>query len=112
MLVKTGKLATESRYHSLYPLVHLLEHANETRVVLEGLETTALVDTGSQISALTEGFCTEMGLRILPLRNLMKEVLHLKGTGDILIPYKRYVEANLTIPDLPCYNEDDYFWLL
>ena len=54
---------------------------------------TAPVDTGSQISALTEGFCTEFGLRILPLKGL----LHLKGTGSVSIPYKGYIEADLTI---------------
>ena len=70
---------------------------------------TALVQTVSQISALTEGFCLEWGLKILPLKNLMKGVFHLKGTGSIAIPYKGYVEANLTIPDLPHYNEDVLF---
>ena len=79
MPVKTRILVTESRYHSPDALEHLLGHANETRVVVEGMEMMALVDTGSQISALTEGFCTEMGLRILPLRNLMRDVLRLKG---------------------------------
>ena len=69
MLGNTSKLVTESGYHSCDSLVHLLGHANETRVVVEGVEITALVDTGSQISALTEGFCTETGLRILLLRN-------------------------------------------
>ena len=69
----------------------------------------ALVDTESQISALTDGFCTEMGLRIVPFGNLIGGVLYLKGTGDISIPHKGYVEANLTIPDLPWYNEDLLF---
>ena len=41
-----------------------------------------LVDTGSQISALIEGFCTEMRLKILPLRNLIWGVLHHKGMGQ------------------------------
>ena len=40
---------------------------NEAMAVVEGVEMTALVDTGSQISALTERFCTEIGLRILSL---------------------------------------------
>ena len=40
----------------------------------------ALLDTGSQIPALTEGFCTGTGLRILPMGNLMRGVSHLKGT--------------------------------
>ena len=66
----------------------------------------ALVDTGSQISALTERFYTEIGLWILPLGDLMGSVLHLKGMGGISIPYRGYVETNLTTPDLPGYNED------
>ena len=70
---------------------------------------TALVDTRSQISALTEGVCNERGLRIIPLRNLMEGSLHLEGMRDITIPYKGYVEANLIIPDLPHYNEDVLF---
>ena len=72
MLVNTGKLVTEYGNHSPEPLMHLLGCANETGVVIEGVEMTALVDTGSQISALTKGFCKERGLKILPLRNLIK----------------------------------------
>ena len=79
-LVNTGKLATESGNDSPEPLVHLLESANETRVVVEGMDMTVLVDTGSQISALTEGFCDKRGLKILSPRNLMKGVFHLEGT--------------------------------
>ena len=41
----------------------------------------ALVDIGSQISVLTEGFCTEIGFKILPQRNLIGGVLHLEGMG-------------------------------
>ena len=80
--------------------------------MLEGVEMTALVDTGSQVSALTEVFCTEMGLRILPLRNWIGGVLHLKGMGNISIPYKGYIEANITVPDLPQYNEDMLFLVI
>ena len=58
------------------------------------MEIMALVDTGSQISSLTEGSCSEFGLRILPLGDL----LHLEGTGvSITIPYKEHIEASLTI---------------
>ena len=61
MLVNTGKLATECGNDSPEPFVHLLGCANEARVVVEGVEMTALLDIGSQISALTEGFCNERG---------------------------------------------------
>ena len=59
MPVNTGKLATESGNYSPKLLVFLLGCANEMRVVIEGMEMTALVDTGSHISALTEEFCLE-----------------------------------------------------
>ena len=109
MLVSTNKPTAESRYHNHDPLVWLLGHANKAKFVVDGLEAMTLVDAESQISALTEGFSTEMGLMILPLRNLIGGVLHLKGMGGILIPYIGYIEANLTIPDLPQYNEDALF---
>ena len=112
MLVNTGKLAAESRYHNPDPLICLLGHANETKVVVEEVEMMALVDTGSQISVLTEGIFTEMGLKILPLKNLIRGVLDLKGMGGISIPYKGYIEANLTIPDLPWYNESVLYLLV
>ena len=77
--------------------------------VVVGVERKAVVGTQSQISALTEGFYTEMGFRIHPLKNLIRGVLSLEGIGGILILYKGYIEANLTIPDLPWYNKDILF---
>ena len=83
MMVNTGKLKTESGNHSTEPFMSLLGYAREVRVVVEGTEITALVDTGSQITAFTKGFCIERGLKILPLRNLMKGMSHLKGMGAL-----------------------------
>ena len=51
-------LAAEPGYHNPTPMVHLIGLANEAMVVVEGVEMMALVDTGSQIPTLTEGFCT------------------------------------------------------
>ena len=53
MSMSTNKLMAEPGYHNPDPLVWLLCHANEAMVVVEGVEMMALVDTGSQISALT-----------------------------------------------------------
>ena len=106
MPVNTGKLVTESENNGPTPLEHLFGCANETRVKVEGVEMTALVDTRSQISTLTEGFCNERGLRILPLRNLVEGVLCLEGMGALQYHIKGYVEVDLTIPDFPHYQED------
>ena len=60
-----------------------------------------LVDTDSKDSTVTEGFCSEFGLRIL-----VGGLLHLEGTGGIAILYMGYIETNLIIQGLPQYNED------
>ena len=65
-LVSLNTWAAEPGYHNLSLVVWLIGCANEAPVVVEGAEMIALVDTGSQMSTLTKGFCTEIGLRILP----------------------------------------------
>ena len=35
----------------------------------------------------------------------MEGELHLEEKRGVTMPYKGYVEANLTVPDLPHYNE-------
>ena len=42
----------------------------------------------------------------------MKSVLHVKGMGGILIPYKGYIEVNLTILYLHHYNKDVLFFIV
>ena len=53
-----------------------------------------------------------MGLRILPLGNSLGACCILKRWGHISVPYEGYVGANLTIPDLPWYNEDVLFLVI
>ena len=77
--VNAHKPVVEPKYHNLDPLAGLLGHANEAAVVVEGLEMMPLVDTGSQISALTERSCTEIRLRILPLGHLLGGCWILRG---------------------------------
>ena len=43
-------------YHNPDPLVRLIGPANEGKVKVEGVETTALIDTGACMSAITRGF--------------------------------------------------------
>ena len=64
MPVNTGKLVTESVNNGPKPLVHFLGHTSETMVEVEGWREQPWWTTGSQISALNEGFWNERGLRI------------------------------------------------
>ena len=107
-LVSRDKPVAEPGYHNLSLLVWFIGCVNEAMVVVEGVETMALIDTESQVSTLTEEFYSELRLRILPLGGL----LHLNGTGGIAILYKGYMEANLIIPSLPWYNKDMLFLVI
>ena len=68
----------------------------------------ALVETGSQVSTLTEGFCLEFGLTVIPLGGL----LYLKGTGAILIPYRDTLRLTLFYQVYPGIMRMCYFWCL
>ena len=76
-------------------------------VVVEGVEMMALMDTGSQVSTLTEGFCSEFRLRILPLG--VCSILRAQGYCDTI---KGICRGNLIIPGLPQYNEDVLFFVI
>ena len=69
---------------------------------MDGCKVTALVDLGAQVPNISARLCEELGLKIQPLGRL----LELEGTGSAAIPYLRFVEVNLQIPEIRRYNED------
>ena len=78
-MVKQAK----SRYYNPDPLFRLIGEANETEVTLNQSRLKALVDSGSQISTMTETLAKLMGLRIKSLKN----ILEIEGTGGIQVKY-------------------------
>ena len=95
----------KSQYHNPDPLFRLIGEANETEVVLNQTKLKVLVDSGSQISTLTETLAKLMGLKIKSLKN----ILEIEGTGGIQVKYKGYVEANLSIPQVKDFEEPCLF---
>ena len=61
-----------------------------------------LIDSGAQVFSVNSQFCEELALVIQPLGQL----LELKETGGTAIPYLGFMEVNLQIPGIQCYNED------
>ena len=55
-------------YHNPDPLVRLIGPANEGKVKVEGVETTALIDTGACMSAITKKFRRSVRIRIKTLK--------------------------------------------
>ena len=74
----------------------LIGPVNETFVKLEGQPARALLDTGSQVSCLSETFYKQY-LSHVELRTL-ETLLEVEGAGGSLLPYLGYVEIQLTLP--------------
>ena len=62
---------------SIDPWTRLVGRVNEEQIVINVYPVTALLDTGSQITHVSEAFCQAKGLQINPLNHLVE----VKGTG-------------------------------
>ena len=76
------------------PWTRLVGRANEEQIIINGHPVTDLLDTGSQVTHVSEAFCHAKGLQINPLNQLVE----IEGTGGNSIKYVGYIEANLTLP--------------
>ena len=70
-------------------------------MIVNGQDTTTLIDSGAQVSSVSSHFCKELALQIQPLGQL----LELEGTGGAAIPYLGFMEVNLQILGIANYNE-------
>ena len=82
-------LAQKPEYYNPDPMARLFGKANETPILINGQETTCLVDTGVTVTVIDEAYCQKMGLQIQPITALVKLV----GTSGSPIPYSGYVVA-------------------
>jgi transposase InsO family protein len=74
----------------------LIGPLNETVVKLDGVSTLALLDTGSQVSCISESFYKEKlsHVELQPLNTL----LQVEGVGGNLLPYSGCVEVEMSFP--------------
>ena len=92
----------EGRYYNPDPLYCLIGHANETEVLVKGQRMKALIDSGAQISAISESMVKTLGLPFWQLHTL----LHLEGASGVYVPYLGYTEVRLDIPEVKKFNHD------
>ena len=64
-------------YHNPDPLVRLIGDANETDIVIENKTVKGLIDSGAQVSSISDTFASKLGLEIKQLNTL----LDLEPTG-------------------------------
>ena len=93
------------KYHNPDPLLRLIGLANEAKIIVEGQEFPALIDSGAQLSTMSESLVQALKLPFHKLNTLIEADVSGGGT----IPYVGYVEAKLKIPDIQAMDKDSLF---
>ena len=86
--------STEAQYYNPDAWSRLIGKSNTSPIYINGELITSLLDTGSQISFISEKFCTEKGYDIQPIEKL----INFKGANGLDIEYSGFIEVNLQIP--------------
>ena len=77
---KGAEKLVDKRNSSIDPWTRLIARANEEQIVINGHPVTALLDTGSQVTHVSEAFCQAKGLQVNPLNQLV-EIEGIGGTA-------------------------------
>ena len=77
-------------------LKRLVGSANEAVIRINGFDCKCLLDTGSQVSTVSEDLCDRLNLTVQPLNNILK----LTDAGGSQLYYSGFVEASLHLTDL------------
>ena len=97
-----------AQYYNPDPLVRLIGDANESALQVNDYKVTALIDSGAQISTITESFAKLLKLQ----RRSLKRLLKIEGTGGGRVPYKGYVEVTLQVPEVAKFKEQVLFLVI
>ena len=100
--MKQDCYALRNLYHNPDPLVRLIGEPNETPVIIENSKVKGLVDSGAQISSISDKFAKLLKLRVHSLETL----LDLEPTGGGSVPYDGYVEVRMQIPGIAAFDLD------
>ena len=89
-------------YHNPDPLYRLIGEPNEASVIVENQKVKGLIDSGAQVSSISDKFAEELNLEVKKLETL----LDLEPTGGGQVPYDGYVEVRLQIPNVQAFDLD------
>ena len=95
-------LKQNNLYHNPDLLFRLVGEANESIAIVEGQETRALLDSGSQLSAISLEWIKKLKLE----PQLLCSILQIEGSGGLEVPYLGYAEAHLKIPEIKAFDLD------
>ena len=67
--VKRDVIALKELYHNPDPLVRLIGEANETEVIIEDKKVKGLIDSGAQVSSISDTFASKLGSQCKSIRS-------------------------------------------
>ena len=88
--------------HNPDPLFRLVGEVNESTVIVEGQEARALLDSGSQLSAISLALVKKLNLKPQQLWS----ILQIEGSGGLEVPYLGCVETCLRTPEIKAFDHD------
>ena len=100
--INKDKVALKELYHNPDPLFRLIGKANETDVIIENQQVKGLIDSGAQVSSISDTFASKLGLEIKQLDTL----LDLEPAGGGQVPYNGYVELRMRVPNVRAFDLD------
>ena len=100
--IDRDKVTLRELYHNPDPIFRLIGTANETDVIIEDQTVKGLIDSGAQISSISDTFASKLGLKIKQLDTL----LDLEPTGVGQVPYHGYVELRMRVPNVRAFDLD------
>ena len=80
----------------------MIGEPNEASVIVENQKVKGLIDSGAQVSSISDKFVEELNLEVKKLETL----LDLEPTGGGQVPYDNYVEVRLQIPNMQAFDLD------
>ena len=89
-------LKQNNLYHNPDPLFRLVGEANESIIIVEGQEARALLDSGSQLSAISFEWVKKLKLKPQQLQS----ILQIEGSGGLEVSYLGYVLKYLKLKHL------------
>ena len=91
----------ESKFYNPDAWSRLIGKSNVVITYIDGQEVKTLLDTGAQISFISEEYAQKRGFKIQPLEKLV----NFTGANGLAIEYSGYVEVNLQLPNKG-FNQD------
>ena len=91
----------ESKFYNPDAWSRLIGKSNVVVTYIDGQEVKTLLDTGAQISFMSEEYAKKRGFKIQPLEKLV----NFTGANGLAIEYSGYVEVNLQLPNKG-FNQD------